>query len=66
MVWKSYLLKNFPQFVGIYRVKGFGIVNRAEDVFLEVFCSSDDPIDVGNFIKNIESIANIYWIVMFI
>ena len=35
MVWYSHLLKNFPQFVVMHTVKGFGIVNKAEiDVFL--------------------------------
>ena len=39
LVWYSYLLKNFPQFVAIHTVKGFGIVNKAEiDVFLELSC----------------------------
>ena len=51
MVWYSYLFKNFPQFVVIHTVKGFGIVNKAEiDVFLELSCSFDDPSDVGNLI----------------
>ena len=40
---------NFPQFIVIHTVKGFGIVNKAEiDVFLELFCFLDDPTDVGN------------------
>ena len=44
MVWYSYLLKNFLQFVVIHRVKGFGIANKAEvDVFLECSCFFDDP-----------------------
>ena len=52
MVWYSHLLKNFPQFVVIYTVKGFGIVNKAErDVFLELSCFFNDPIDVGNLIS---------------
>ena len=52
MVWYSYLLKNFPQFVVIHTVKGFGIVNKAEvDVFLELSCFFDDPADVGNLIS---------------
>ena len=39
MVWYSHLLKNFPQFVVIHTVNGFGIVNKAEvDVFLEFSC----------------------------
>ena len=51
MVWYSPLLKNFPQFVVIHIVKGFEIVNKAEiDVFLELSCFFDDPMDVGNLI----------------
>ena len=52
MVWYSHLLKNFPQFVVIHTVKGFGIVNKAEiDDFLELSCFFDDPTDVGNLIS---------------
>ena len=52
VVWYSHLLKNFPQFVVIHTVKGFGVVNKAEvDVFLELSCFSDDPADVGNLIS---------------
>ena len=52
VVWYSHLLKNFPQFVVIDTIKGFGIVNKAEvDVFLELSCFFDDPIDVGNLIS---------------
>ena len=44
MVWYSHLLKNFPQFMVIHPVKGFGIVNKAEiDVFLKLSCFFDDP-----------------------
>ena len=51
MVWYSHLLKNCPPFVVIHTVKGFGIVNKAEaDVFLELSCFFDDPVDVGNLI----------------
>ena len=46
MGWYSHLLKNFPQFVVIHRVKAFGIVNKAEvDVFPELFCFFHDPTD---------------------
>ena len=49
MVWYSDLFKNFPQFVVIHRVKGFGVVNKAEvDAFLELFCFFNDPTGVGN------------------
>ena len=52
VVWHSHLLKNFPQFIVIHTVKGFGIVNKAEiDVFLEPSCFFDDPTDVGNLIS---------------
>ena len=51
MVWYSHLSQNFPQFLVIHTVKGFGIVNKAEiDGFLEVSCFFDDPADVGNWI----------------
>ena len=52
MVWYFHLLKNFPQFIVIHTVKGFGIVNKAEiGVFLELPCFFDDPEDVGNLIS---------------
>ena len=45
-------LKNFPQFVVIHTVKGFGVVNKAEvDVFLELSCFFDDSMDIGNLIS---------------
>ena len=50
MVWFSPFLKNFPQFVMIHTVKGFGIVKEA-DVFLDLSCFFDDPADVGNLIS---------------
>ena len=52
MAWYSHFLKNFPQFVVIHTVKGFGIVKKAEiDVFLELSCFFHDPEDVGNLIS---------------
>ena len=52
VVWYSHLLKNFPQFVVIHTVKGFGIINKAEvDVFLELYCFFDDLVDIGNLIS---------------
>ena len=49
MVWDSHLFQNFPQFVVIHTVKGFGIVNKTEiDIFMELSCFFDDPADVGN------------------
>ena len=51
MVWYFHLLKNFPKFIVIHTVKGFGIVNKAEiDVFLELSCFFHDLVDVGNLI----------------
>ena len=50
MVWYFRLLKNFPQLFVIHTVKGFGVVNKA-DVFLELSCFFDDPVDVGNLIS---------------
>ena len=52
VVWYSHLPQNFPQFIVIDTVKGFGIVNKAEiDVFLELSCFFNDPTDVGNLIS---------------
>ena len=52
MFWYYHLFKNFPQFVVIHTVKGFGIVNKAEvDVFLELTLFFDDPRNVSNFIS---------------
>ena len=52
MVWYSHLFQNFPQFIVIHTVKGFGIVNKAEiNVFLELSCFFHDPADVGNLIS---------------
>ena len=52
MVWYSHLFQNFPQFVVIHIVKGFGLVNKAEiDVFLEFSCFFDDPVEAGNLIS---------------
>src|SRR5574337_777929 len=49
VVWYSHFFQNFPQFIVIHTVKGFGIVNKAEiDVFLELSCFFDVPTDVGN------------------
>ena len=52
VVWYSHLFQNFPQFIVIHTVEGFGIVNIAEiDVFLELSCFFGDPVDVGNLIS---------------
>ena len=53
MVWYSHLFQNFPQFVVIHTIKGFGVVNKAEaDGFLEFSCLFYDPVDVGNLITS--------------
>ena len=52
MVGYSHLSQNFPQFVVIHTVNGFGIVNKAKiDVFLKLSCFFDEPTDVGNLIS---------------
>ena len=51
-VWYFHLFQNFPQFIVIHTVKGFGIVNKTEiDVLLELSCFFRDPVDVGNLIS---------------
>ena len=52
VVWYSHLFQNFPQFIVIHIVKGFGVVNKAEiDVFLELSCFFNDPAYVGNLMS---------------
>ena len=52
MVWYSHLLKNFPQFIVIHTIEGFGIVNKGKVyVFLELGCFINDPVDVRNLIS---------------
>ena len=58
MVWYSHHFQNFPQFIVIHTIKGFGTVNKAEiDVFLELSCFFDDPVDVGNLISGSSSFS---------
>ena len=58
MVWYSHLLKNFPQFVVIHTVKGFGVINKEEvDVFGELSFFICDPTDVGNLISDSSAIS---------
>ena len=53
VVWYPHLFQNFPQFVVIYAVKGFGVINKAEvDVFLVFFCFFEDSMDVGILISS--------------
>ena len=57
MVWYSHLFKNFPQFIVIDAVKGFGIVSKAEaDVFLEFSCFFYDLMD-GNLISGFSAFS---------
>ena len=52
MVWYSHLIQNFPQFLVIHTVKGFGKVSKAEvDIFLELSYFFNDPADIGNLIS---------------
>ena len=52
VVWYFHLLKNFPQLVVIHTIKDFSIVNEGEvDVFPELSCFFDDPVDVGHLIS---------------
>src|SRR5574340_724374 len=59
VVWYSLLFQNFPQFIVIHTVKGFGIVNKADiDVFLELSRFFHDPLDVGNLISGSSAFSN--------
>ena len=52
MIWYSHLFQNFPHFIVIHTVKGFGIVNKTEiGVLLELSCLFDDPADIGTLIS---------------
>ena len=51
VVWYFHLFKNFPQFAMIHTIKGFGIVNKPVDVFLELSCFFNVPTDAGNLIS---------------
>ena len=60
MVLYSHLLQNFPQFIVIHTVEGFGVVNKAEiGVFLELSCFYDDPRDAGNLISGSSDFSKI-------
>ena len=62
MVWyENIFFQNFPQFIVIHTVGGFGVVNKAEiDVFLELSCFFDDPADVGNLISGSSAFSKTY------
>ena len=58
MVWYSHLFQNFVQFILVHIVIHFGIVNKAEvDVFLDLSCFFDDPVDVGNLISGFSAFS---------
>ena len=58
VVWYSHLFQNFSQFIVIHTVKGFGIVNKTEiDVFLELSCFFDFPVDVGNLMSGFSAFS---------
>ena len=62
VVWYSHLFQNFPRFIVIHTVQGFGIVNKAEiDVFLELSCFFDDPADIGNLISGSSAFSKSSW-----
>ena len=61
VVWYSHLFQNFPLFIVIHTVKGFGIINKAEvNIFLELSCFFDDPTDVGNSISGSSAFSKIH------
>ena len=64
VIWYSHLLKNFPQFVVIHTVKGFGIVNKAE-ISLEFWCFFYDPTDVGNLISGSSAFSFSFFSLLF-
>ena len=60
MVCYSHLFQNFPQFIVIHTVKGYGIVNKAElNVFLELSCFFNDPVDAGNLISGSSQFSSV-------
>ena len=62
VAWYSHLFQNFPQFIVIHTVKGFGIVNKAEiNVFLELSCFLHDPADVDNLISGSSAFSKTSW-----
>ncbi|KAG5213006.1 hypothetical protein JEQ12_008792 [Ovis aries] len=62
VVWYSHLLKNFPQFVVIHAVKGFGVVSKTEvEVFLELSCFFNDLMVVGNLISDSSAFLKSIW-----
>ena len=67
MVWYSHLFQKFLQFIVIYTVKGFGIVNKAEiDVFLELSCFLDDVTDIGSLVSGSSAFSFLFYFFLFI
>ena len=67
MVWYSHLFKNFLQFVAIHTVKSFGVVNKAEvDVFLELSCFFDNPVDIGDLISGSSAFSKFSFLNLFV
>ena len=67
VVWYAHLFQNFPEFVMIHTVKGFGIVNKAEiDIFLELSCFFNDPADVGNLISGSSAFSKTTFVIILI
>ena len=63
VVWYAHLFQNFPQFIVIHIVKGFGVVSKAEiDVFLELSCFFDDPADVGNLVSGFTQESTLFFL----
>ena len=62
MVWYAPLFQNFPQFMVIHTVEGFGVVNKAEiDVFLELSCLFNDPADIANLTSGSSAFSKTSW-----
>ena len=62
MVWYSHFFKDFPEFLVVHIVKGFGIVKKAEiDIFLELSCFFNDPADAGNLISGSSAFSKSSW-----
>ena len=58
MVWYNHLFQNILQFAVIHAVKGFGIVDKSKiDVFLELSCFLNDPMDVGILISDFSAFS---------
>ena len=67
VVWHCQLFKNFPQFVVIHTVKGFGVVSKAEvDVFLELLCFFDDLTDVHSRLLSCQDENGIFLVAFFL